>query len=123
MFVDSTDSTQVDEGTPERLLRQGGERLLRRVSCAYVDHWDERVAELFAAIEGGPVEEARRLAHGLRSSSDLVGLTGLARRFARLEAHAGTEGASGPRAAAEAQREVESAYEQVRPWIERRTGR
>jgi HPt (histidine-containing phosphotransfer) domain-containing protein len=104
-------------------VRQGGEQLLHSVTRAFVDHWEPRLRELEQAVASDRRDEVGRISHGLRSSSQLVGLTGLGRLFARIEQEADAGTWSGEAAAARLRDEVHTAYEQVRAWIESHTGR
>ncbi len=109
-----------DEAVPARLLRQGGERLLRAVACAFVDRFDERAAELERALEAADLEQAGRIAHGLRSSCELVGAARLGRLCGVIESHADADALPQARDAA---RPLRSVFEEVRPWVEAHTGR
>lgn len=123
MLEGSAPGDRVAEAAVQRLLRQGGESLLRAVTRAYVDRWGERVGALAAAIATGDQAEVRRLAHSQRASSEMVGVVILGRLFGDLEQEAASGACSGARRAADALSDLEAAFGEVRPWIERWTGR
>lgn len=114
---------RVSDAAVQRLLRQGGDSLLRAVTRAYVDRWPERVGALCAAIAVGDQTEVRRLAHSQRSSSEMIGVVVLGRLFGDLEQESAAGTCSGARRAADALSDLEAAFGEVRPWIERWTGR
>jgi HPt (histidine-containing phosphotransfer) domain-containing protein len=118
--IEDEPGDQVDEATPPRLVRQGGERLLHAVTRAFLDRWDSRLAELEEALASGDLAEAGRLAHGLRSSCDLVGAARLGRACGAVEALAD---AGALREARESAGPLHSTFEEVRPWIEAHAGR
>jgi len=62
-----------------------GTSLLEKAARHYIDHAPGEVARLRQAIGGGMAEEIRRIAHNLKSSSDMLGALGIAREFGRLE--------------------------------------
>lgn len=83
------DATAIDD-----LVRSLGERgaaLRAGLLASYVDEGDMRVAELAT----GDLDAARRVAHTMRSSSRVVGLTELADLFDELEVVAGPRGTPG----------------------------
>lgn len=123
MFESPIPIDETDEATPPRLLRQGGDKLLHTVTSAYVDHFERRVNELEHAIEHDVRVDVLRIAHTLRSSSQLVGLIGLAERFSAIERSAASDSWPGPASAARTCNDLRTAFDQVRPWIERHTGR
>ena len=123
MFDSPIPIDQTDEATPPRLIRQGGDKLLHTVTSAYLDHFERRVDELEQAIEHDERVDVLRIAHTLRSSSLLVGLTGLAERFSAIERAAESDSWPGPSSASRTCNDLRTAFGQVRPWIERHTGR
>ncbi len=123
MLEESPPDGRVAEAAVQRLLRQGGESLLRVVTRTYLDRWQERVGALVAAIAIGDQPEVRRLAHSQRSSSEMIGVVELGRLFGDLEQEATSGTCSGARRAADALSDLEAALGEVRPWIESWTGR
>lgn len=123
MLEESPLDDRVSQAAVQRLLRQGGESMLQAVMRAYADRFGERVAELGAALEARDAKEAERLAHSLRSSSELIGVLALGRLFGALELEAKEPTWTAARSVADVLTELEAAFGEVRAWIERWTGR
>ena len=78
----------LDKARLDSLRSMGHERgasLLEKAARYYIDHTPEELGRLRQAIEDGMAEQIRLIAHNLKSSSDMLGATGIAREFGRLE--------------------------------------
>ena len=86
----------IDERALDRLVTDLGEDAVDGLVRTYLDALSARRSTLADAMAAGDLTAARRVAHQLRSTSQLVGATGLGEASAWLEAVAtagDTEGA------------------------------
>jgi len=78
----------LDSSRLESLRSMGQERgsnLLEKAARHYIDHTPEELKRLEQAIKDNMAENARLIAHNLKSSSDMLGARTIARHFGKLE--------------------------------------
>lgn len=106
-----TDSDGIDRTAPDRLRRQGGDRLLLKLADSFLSRTPGRLAELRAAEAPGAVAD---LLHAFKTSCHLVGAVGMAARSEALEQDA----EDGALPDAEALDAMEADWAAVRAWLE-----
>ncbi len=87
----------LDPTALERLKDWGGPALAAKMVRLFLDTSPDRVAQVKAAFDGGPVEDAERGAHSLKSSAANLGATRLREVSATMENLLSAEDVDGAR--------------------------
>lgn len=87
-LVGATGSDALDPDALARLERIGGATLVQRMIALYLENAAVRVATLREAVRSGVLDDARRAAHSLKSTSANVGAHRVQALSAQVEAAA-----------------------------------
>lgn len=107
--------SRLDEGTPERLRRQGGDKLIRVLTHSFLNRTPERLAESRQSLESGDIEAVYIMMHNLKSSARLIGALHMGSLCRQAEKLAQEKNATALKTTFE---ELSAEFEAVRPWIE-----
>lgn len=109
------DEAAIDPEALDRLREWGGDKLLGQMLRLFLENSGKRMAQIRRGLDGGPLEEAEKGAHSLKSSAANVGAMDVRTVAAELEEMARAGGEDEARGLLP---DLERAYESARHELE-----